>query len=114
MRRVVIVTNTNPFDTESSHYAHDATTDCLRRGEAPLATCGISVENEEAPDTSNSMTSLDVAEAWLKCADALVVFVDQGVSANMRYYIEIARRWNIEVDFRTLAQWASNERYLPA
>lgn len=81
MRRVVIITNTNPFNPEASHYAHDAKTECLRHGEAPLSACEFTAENKGGPDIAGRMTSLNVVEAWLKCADALVVFVDQGVSA---------------------------------
>ncbi len=114
MRRVVILTNTNPFDIDASHYAQDAMSDCLRRGEAPLSACRLTMEEPESLDAATIMTSLDVAQAWLKCADSLVVFVDQGVSAHMRYYIEIARRWCMKVEFRSLPRWVRDTNCLPA
>ncbi len=114
MRRVVVSTNTIPFDIKAICYAHDAINDCLERGEAPLPTSALLLDDMDERDTAEIITSLDVAEAWLNCADALVVFVDQGVPANMRFYIEMARRWAMEVEFRSLPQWATDKKCLPA
>lgn len=103
MRRVIVE---SPYagDVEANvEYARACLWDCLQRGEAPYAShllyTQVGVLNDEDPD--ERMRGMKAGWAWRAAADAVVVYMDRGVSSGMLSAINAAvaegktveRRW---------------------
>ncbi len=104
MRRVVVE---SPYagDVERNvHYARECIKDCLQRGEAPIASHLLftqeGVLNDDSP--SERQWGIDAGHAWISVADAVVLYVDHGVSRGMQLAINVAGRASIPVETRRL------------
>jgi hypothetical protein len=104
MRRVVLE---SPFagDIEANvAYAKRAVHDCLKRGEAPIASHllftqpGILNDN----DPEERKLGIGAGHAWTPVADAVVVYMDRGKSSGMIRGIEAAISAGITVEYRYL------------
>ena len=105
-RRVVLE---SPFagDVEANlAYARECLRDCLRRGEAPIASHLLytqpGVLDDDVPE--ERALGIGAGHAWISKADAVVVYVDRGVSGGMRAGIEAAHRAAVRVELRTLRE----------
>lgn len=111
MRRVVIA---SPFagDVERHRaYARDAVRDSLLRGEAPFATHLLyplpDVLHDDTPEDREM--GMRAGQAWIRAADALVVYGDLGVAQSRGMLAEIAHAHahGIAVEYRSLPAWHS-------
>jgi hypothetical protein len=85
-------------------YARRCLRDALRRGEAPIASHLLytqeGVLDDLAPDERR--LGIDAGLAWLRVAEASVVYQDHGISRGMQHGIDAARAAGIPVEFRSL------------
>ena len=108
MRHVIIESPYAGTKTEIAlniEYARDAMRDCFRRGEAPLAGHLLYTRILDDSDPKQRRKGLDAHLSWIKCADALVVYHDRGISAGMREAIVEAQEHQTTIEFRSLKKW---------
>ena len=85
-------------------YGRAAIRDCLERGEAPIAShllytqTGILNDGIEA----ERARGIDAGLAWIRVADATVVYQDLGISRGMEQGITAARAAGNPVEFREI------------
>jgi hypothetical protein len=105
-----LVTVESPFTAptqkgrkENLTYLFECMKDCLARGESPYASHALFTQflDDDLPD--ERATGIAAGLAWQRAADAVVVYVDRGISAGMREGIERAKRDGKPVELRTLA-----------
>lgn len=103
--RLVIVESPYAGDVEANvAYARLCLKDALHRGEAPIASHLLLTQPTVLDDTVPEERTLGINAglAWLRVADASVVYTDHGISAGMELGIEAARAAGRAVEFRSL------------
>lgn len=112
MRRVILE---SPYAGEvgtNVKFARACVRDCLRRGEAPIAShllyTQIGILDDLRPE--ERALGIDAGHAWLRCADAVVVYMDRGVSPGMTLAIQRANAARVPVEYRYLSECISKER----
>jgi hypothetical protein len=109
--RLVIVESPYAGDVDRNvAYARAALADCLRRGEAPLASHLLytqpGVLDDRVPEERR--LGIEAGLAWGRVAEATVVYSDFAYSSGMLQGVERARREGRPVEVRTLgAPWAA-------
>jgi len=103
MRRVIVE---SPYagDVEANvEYARACLWDCLQRGEAPFAShllyTQVGVLDDQNP--VERKRGMEAGWAWREAADAVVIYMDRGVSSGMQQAIDdavvegrvIEKRW---------------------
>ena len=88
-------------------YARACLADCLARGEAPIASHLLYTQPGVLDDTNPEQRKLGINAgfAWNRFAEAVVVYLDLGVSAGMRLGIQRAEAMGQPVERRTLPNW---------
>jgi hypothetical protein len=78
--------------------------DCLKRGEAPIASHLLytqpDVLRDDAPDERK--LGIEAGLAWACVAEAMVVYVDHGVSPGMRNAIAFAENLGLTIEHRRI------------
>lgn len=104
MKRVVLE---SPFAGDvvaNITYAKACIRDCLLRGEAPIASHLLFTQegilDDDIPE--HRKLGIEAGHAWTHVADAVVVYVDRGISRGMEQGILRARQNNIPVETRRL------------
>ena len=89
-------------------YARACLRDCLMRGEAPLASHLLYTQPGVLDDLKPDERALGIGagHAWLRVADATVVYTDLGISAGMRLGIVAAVQARRVIDYRQLGGFA--------
>lgn len=110
MRRVIVE---SPFRNcaDALPFARACVRDCLKRGESPLASHLLytqdGVLNDDVPE--DRALGIAAGHAWIPFADALVLYVDYGISPGMQQGIEIAQAHGLTIEKRELVpQGAAN------
>lgn len=111
MRRVILE---SPFagDTAANiAYARACIRDCLRRGEAPIASHLLYTQDGILDDTivEERELGIDAGHAWLSGAHAVVVYTDRGVSKGMEKGVMRAINHHLPVEYRSLSEIKSND-----
>jgi hypothetical protein len=85
-------------------YARRCLHDCLVRGEAPIASHLLFTQPGVLDDTIPEERAAGIAAglAWVRVADATVVYTDRGVSPGMQHGICAAQRAGRPVEYRKL------------
>jgi len=85
-------------------YARRCVRDSLARGEAPIASHLLYTQpgilNDDDP--AERQWGIDAGLAWLRVAEASVVYTDLGISRGMEYGIAAAKAAGIPVEYRRL------------
>ena len=104
MRRVILE---SPYagDVERNvDYARLCVRDALQRGEAPIASHLLFTQpgilRDEIPD--ERMLGINAGLAWIAAADAMVLYMDHGMSRGMRDAMVRAQRAGLPVELRCL------------
>jgi len=86
------------------HYARRCLRDCLRRGEAPLASHLLYTQDDVLDDSKPEERAIGIraGHAWYVAAKACIVYVDQGISNGMRAGVAAAKGAGVVVEFRSL------------
>jgi len=88
MRRVIIE---SPFagDVEANtRYLKQAVIDCLTRGESPYASHGFFTHFLDDNEPSQRMAGIKAGLEWAKAADAVIYYLDRGMSQGMLFALE--------------------------
>ena len=105
MRRVVMESPYAGDIASNEAYARSCLQDCLHRGESPLASHLLytqpGVLQEDVP--AERALGIKAGHSWICAADALVVYVDRGISRGMKAGIDTARRAAVPVEYRLRA-----------
>ena len=103
--RLVIIESPYAGDVAANEaYARACVKDSILRGEAPIASHllftqpGILDDNE--PD--QRWAGIQAGLAWLRVADASVVYTDRGISPGMAHGIAEAQAHGVPVEYRSL------------
>ncbi len=85
-------------------YAKDCVKDCLARGESPLASHLLFTQKGILEDSNPEERRVGVkaGHAWMQECDAVVVYMDRGVSNGMLEGVHEARMLNKPVEFRRI------------
>lgn len=102
MRRVVIESPYGGDVARHEAYALDCLADCYARGEAPIASHLLGPRVLDDTDPAQRAQGMAAGWAWTPYADAVLCYVDHGVSDGMRQGIERAAAHRVPVDFRSL------------
>lgn len=106
MRRVILESpyaGKTPADVAAHvEYARHCVSDCLRRGETPLAGHLLYTQVLDDKDPKQRRKGLDAHLAWIEAADALVVYDNLGITSGMKEAIVLAQEHNTTIEFRSL------------
>lgn len=88
-------------------YARACLGDCLRRGEAPIASHLLFTQPGVLKDeiAAERALGIDAGHAWFRVADACVVYTDHGISKGMLTGIRVACSFGVPVEHRNLPGW---------
>lgn len=103
--RLVIIESPYAGQVEKNvEYARAAVKDCLRRGEAPIASHLLYTQDGILDDSNIDERTLGIGAgwAWMKVAQEVVVYTDRGISEGMKYGIMEANEAGLKVSYRTL------------
>lgn len=104
MRRVILESPYAGDIERNVAYARACVRDCLKRGEAPIASHLLFTQPgilaDEVPE--ERALGLRAGWAWYGVADACVVYLDHGESAGMAAGVNRARSFNLPVERRYL------------
>ncbi len=103
--RLVVLESPYAGDIEANvEYARRCIRDCLKRGEAPIASHLLFTQPGVLKDDEPEERKLGIGagHAWVHVADAMVVYVDHGLSPGMRQGIEVAEKFTVPVEIRML------------
>jgi len=107
MRRVVICSPWRGDTALHARYLDACLADSYRRGEAPIAAHAIGPRVLREEIEEERARGIQAGLAWIRCADALVVYVDLGISEGMVREAEEARAHGIPIEERSLGgEWA--------
>jgi hypothetical protein len=102
VRRVIIE---SPYAGEiaaNEAYARACLLDCLRRGEAPMASHLLYTQVLHDGLWADRKLGVEAGLAWGEVADATVVYGDRGISPGMKAGIRHAERCGRLVEYRRL------------
>ena len=90
----------------NERYVRACLRDCLLRNEAPIASHLLytqpDVLRDEVP--SERQQGIDAGLAWLRAAEASVVYTDLGISKGMQYGIDTAKQLKKPIEYRSLPE----------
>lgn len=104
MRRVIIESPYAGDVERNTAYARRAMLDCLRRGEAPLASHLLYTQVLNDATYEDREQGIAAGWAWQDVADATVVYIDLGISDGMRRAIELAHEHGRPVEYREIGK----------
>lgn len=87
-------------------YARRALEDSLQRGEAPFAARLLYGQAVDHADPLAAQGCADAGAAWLEVTDAVVAYVDVGVTDEMRCAMRRAEAAGHHVELRRLPGWS--------
>ena len=106
MRRVVLE---SPFAGEIDRnvaYARRCVRDCLKRGEAPIASHLLFTQpgilRDEIPEERE--LGIEAGLAWVPVAEKIVVYTDHGISDGMENAMSRARLYKIPIELREIGK----------
>lgn len=104
MKRVVIESPYAGNVEGNVEYARQCVLDCLRRGESPYASHLFFTQVLDDLQEEERELGMEAGFAWGAAADAVVVYVDRGVSRGMELGVRRALERNQPVEFRTIEE----------
>lgn len=88
-------------------YARACLRDCLLRGESPIASHLLLMQEGVLDDGNPDERAhgINAGHAWMRKADAVVVYTDRGISRGMEAGIRSAEFNKYPIEYRTLEGW---------
>lgn len=104
MKRVVVESPYAGDIAENEAYAKKCVLDCLKRGEAPIASHLLLTQRGLLLDTDKEQRKQGIAagHAWILVADLVVFYLDKGLSSGMEQAAKLAREHNVPCEARSL------------
>lgn len=104
MRRVIVESPYAGDIVANVTYARRCVTDCLKRGESPIASHLLftqpGVLHDDVP--AERELGINAGHAWFACAHGLVVYTDRGISPGMQKAINLAHDMKLPIEYRQL------------
>jgi hypothetical protein len=97
----------------NARYLRACLADCLARGEAPIASHALYTQPGVLDDTKpeERKRGMLAGWAWHRVTDAIVIYLDLGVTQGMRDGVANARLYAVEIKKRALGgEWAQEEQ----
>lgn len=90
-------------------YARRALRDSILRGESPIASHLLLTQPGVLRDGDAVERQLGIAcgHDWMRVCDAVVVYVDRGISGGMRAGIDVAMARGVRVEYRRMDRWTA-------
>lgn len=87
-------------------YARKCMRDCLVRGEAPFASHLLYTQPGVLRDRVPKERSIGLQSgwSWALVAHSIVIYKDRGISSGMHCAIELARTFDIPIEYRSLTK----------
>lgn len=104
MRRVILESPYAGNIRKNLRYARRAMADCLFRGEAPVASHLLYPQALDDNDPGQRQLGIGAGFEWWEAADAVVFYVDLGMSPGMRAAFERAIELRLPVEIRRLTK----------
>lgn len=102
MRRVILESPYSGDRRANVTYARRCLVDCLRRGEAPLASHLLYTQVLDDTHGPDRTLGMDAGFVWIAQAEAMVVYYDHGISNGMVYGIAHARLAGLPIEYRKI------------
>jgi hypothetical protein len=106
MRRVIIespfAASTKEEKRDNIKYAQECMLDSLKRGEAPFVSHLLYTQVLNDDDKEERKMGISAGFAWQNSADAVVVYLDKGLTAGMKLAIELTSMTRIKIEYRSL------------
>lgn len=104
MRRVVVESPYAGDIAANVAYARRALRDCLRRGEAPIASHLLFTQPGVLDDAVpvERQLGIDAGLAWAPLADATAIYTDRGMSRGMLAAVAHAEAINLSIEYRSI------------
>jgi len=104
MRLVILESPFSGNVVENVRYARACIRDSLSRGESPIASHLLYTQPNILDDNDPQQRNLGIAAglAWLRAAEATVVYTDRGISRGMQQGINAAKLAGVPVEYRGL------------
>lgn len=83
-------------------YAKKCMYDSLMRGESPFASHLLYTQVLDDMIPEERTMGMQRAFEWYRCADLMAVYLDNGVSSGMQRGMEIAEKYRIKIEYRSL------------
>lgn len=104
-RSLVVVESPYAGDVEGNvAYAKEAIKDCLRRGEAPIASHLLFTQPGILDDLIPEERSLGISSglAWYRVCDKVVFYTDRGFSSGMSGALELCEKLGLHFEYREI------------
>ena len=108
MKRVVLESPYAGNVERNVRYAIACMKDCIRRDEAPFASHLLYPQCLDDNDAFERHLGILSGQAWGIHAEAVVVYVDLGISDGMKVSLQKYEHAGIPVEFRQLPAWESS------
>jgi hypothetical protein len=104
MRRVVLESPYKGDVMTNLRYAKACVRDCIRRGEAPIASHLLFTQEGILDDTDpvQRAAGINAGHAWIPLAQALVVYTDLGISHGMQEGMDVAMHHHVPIEERSI------------
>ena len=103
MMKLTIIESPYAGDTfANTEYARACLLDSLNRGEAPIASHLLYTQVLDDADPAERDIGIKAGHEWLRRADLVAVYADNGISAGMMRGIKAAKLANVEVEYRLM------------
>ena len=83
-------------------YAKECMHDSLMRGESRYASHLLYTQVLDDMIPEERKMGMQRAFEWYRCADLMAVYLDNGVSSGMQRGMEIAEKYRIKIEYRSL------------
>lgn len=103
--RLVVMESPYAGDVEANlAFGRQCLRDCLARGDAPLASHLLYTQDDVLDDDKPEERAQGVlaGHAWMKVTNAVVFYIDRGISPGMRLGLRAAVRHGAVIEFRNL------------
>jgi hypothetical protein len=104
MRRVILESPYQGNVDANLSYARRCVRDCVLRGEAPIVSHLLFTQSGILDDLVPEERALGIAAglAWLVLADAMVLYIDRGMSPGMQEAMREAQRAGVPTELRAI------------
>lgn len=104
MRRVFLASPYRGDTKRNVAYARACAYDCVQRGETPLVPHLSFTQFLDDGIEADRTAGMEAGKVWLLACDALVVYMDLGISSGMHAEAMFAKVNGIDVELRVLPQ----------
>jgi hypothetical protein len=102
MKRVILESPYRGEVEANLAYARRCVLDCLQRGESPIVSHLLFTQMLDDSIADQRKLGIDAGMAWIHVADAMVLYIDRGISEGMREAMKFAQRSGVPCELRLI------------